>query len=48
VVDELRVDPAFPDAAGDELGILAAEIDDEHRPLGRIRLGQVKKLCLGH
>jgi hypothetical protein len=28
-MDELRVDPAFADAARDQLRVLAAEIDDE-------------------
>jgi hypothetical protein len=31
VRDELRVDAALADAARDQLGVLAAEVDDEDR-----------------
>jgi hypothetical protein len=33
VADELRVDPALADAAGDQLCVLAAEVEDEDGPL---------------
>ena len=40
VADELRVNARLADAAGDQLRVLAAEVDDEDRPLlGRL-LGQ--------
>jgi hypothetical protein len=32
VADELRVDARLADAAGDQLGVLAAEVDNEYRP----------------
>jgi hypothetical protein len=37
MADELRVDAALPDAAGDQLRVLPAEVDDEHGPLLRLR-----------
>ena len=42
VRDELRVDATFPNAPGDQLRVLAAEVQNEHRPLfgGRLRRGQ--------
>jgi hypothetical protein len=33
VRDELGVDAALPDATRDQLRVLTAEVDDEHRPL---------------
>ncbi len=35
--NELRVDAALADAAGDELRVLTAEVDDQHRPLLGLR-----------
>ncbi len=42
VWDELRVDAALPDPARDQLRVLAAAVQNEHRPLfgGRLRRGQ--------
>ena len=39
---ELRVHPTFPNAPCDQLRVLAAEVQNEHRPLfgGRLRRGQ--------
>ena len=37
--DELRVDPGLSDAAGDQLRVLPAEVDHQHRPLLRKQLG---------
>ena len=37
--DELRVDPRLANAAGDQLRVLPAEVDHQHRPLLRKRLG---------
>ena len=39
VSDELGVDAALADAARDQLGVLAAEVEDEHRPVLRASLG---------
>jgi hypothetical protein len=33
VADELGVDPALADAPGDQLRVLAAEVEDEDRPV---------------
>ena len=38
VADELRVHARFPNAPRDQLAVLAAEIDDEHRTFLRCRL----------
>ena len=40
VRDELRVDARLADAAGDQLRVLAAEVDDEHGPLLRSGSGE--------
>jgi hypothetical protein len=32
MADELGIDAGLPDAAGDQLRVLAAEIDDEYGP----------------
>ena len=45
---ELRVDSRLPDAARDQLRVLAAEIQDEHRPLLRASLGDRKSDDLAH
>ena len=39
VADELGVDTALTDAASDQLRVLTAEVDDQHRPLLPRRLG---------
>jgi hypothetical protein len=39
VADELRIDTRLADAAGDQLRVLAAEVDDEHGPGIRDRQG---------
>jgi hypothetical protein len=39
VPDELGVDAAFTYAPGDQLGVLAAEIEDEDRALFEVGLG---------
>jgi hypothetical protein len=33
VADELRIDPALADAAGDQLCVLTSEVEDEDRPV---------------
>jgi hypothetical protein len=48
MADELRVDPALPDAARDQLRVLAAEVDDENRPLLARRVGGWKADELTH
>ena len=47
VTDELRVDPGLADAAGDQLRVLATEVDDEDRPLLRRGLGRRERDDLG-
>jgi hypothetical protein len=37
VADQLRVDPALAHAPGDQLRVLAAEVEDEDRPVIRDR-----------
>ena len=39
MADELGVDARLAHAAGDELAVLPAEVDDEDRPLLRLGLG---------
>ena len=46
--DELRVDPRLAHPARDQLRVLAAEVDDEHRPLLRASLGNRKRDDLAH
>jgi len=46
MADELRVDAALADATGDQLGVLAAEVDDEDRALFGRRLRQPDDLRL--
>jgi hypothetical protein len=41
--DELRVDPRLPNPARDQLCVLAAEVEDKHRPLLRASLGNRKR-----
>ena len=43
VRDELRVDPRLADAAGDQLAVLTAEVEHEHRALLRPRLGRGRR-----
>jgi hypothetical protein len=40
VADELGVDPALADAAGDQLRVLAAEIDDEDGAVFELRVAR--------
>jgi hypothetical protein len=42
VGDELGVDPALPDTAGDQLRILAAQIENEDGALLRLRFGSAE------
>src|SRR5262249_12665344 len=44
VADELRVDTALADAARDQLGVLAAEVENENRPV--LVAGERKNLRL--
>ncbi len=46
--DELRVDAALAHAARDQLGVLAAEVEDEDRALLRAGLGCRKRDDLAH
>jgi hypothetical protein len=46
--DELRIDAALADAAGDELGVLAAEIHYEDGAFLRRRLGELDDDGVGH
>src|SRR6185295_7449772 len=48
VRDELRVDAALAHAARDELGILAAEVDDENGALLCGRVGKLDDERVGH
>ena len=48
VADELRVDACLAYTTGDELAVLAAEIDDEHRTLLGCRLGGRERNDLRH
>ncbi len=43
MADELRVHARLSDAAGDQLRVLAAEIDDEHGPFPRCFLGRPER-----
>ncbi len=47
VRDELRVDARLSDATRDELAVLAAEVEHEHRPLLGARLGRGERHDLG-
>jgi hypothetical protein len=45
---ELGVDPALADAAGDQLGVLPAEVDDQHGTILRLGLRALEGQDLGH
>jgi hypothetical protein len=48
VRDELGVDTRLADAAGDQLRVLAAEVDDEDRPLFRSGFWKGGELSAGN
>jgi hypothetical protein len=48
VVDELRVDAALADAPGDQLRVLAAEVDDEDGALFGCGLGDGERNYFPH